>query len=100
MADFPRILYKHQDPLTRTVLTQDEQDKFVGEGWSLQARPQEQVDQEQYFKDHPEAKEPAKGAEQPREFEMEHPSTDDGALHIDPQGDHKADIVKQEGTEQ
>lgn len=96
MSEFPRTLYKHQDPLTTTVLTQEEQDKRLGEGWSLQARPQEQVDQDQYLKDHPEAKD----AEKPREFAKENPSTDDGALHIDPQGDHKADIVKQEGLEQ
>lgn len=86
IKEFPRTLYKHQDPLTRTVMTQDEQDKFTAEGWSTQARPQEQYDHEHYLKDHPEATE-------------DHSEEHHEALKEEDAHDYKADIVKpEEGT--
>lgn len=59
MDEFPRTLYKHLDPLTMTVNSQDEQDKYLSEGWSLNHRPQEQIDQSEYLREHPEATESA-----------------------------------------
>lgn len=59
MEQFPRTLYKHQDPLTMTIASQDEQDKYTAEGWTTAARPQEQIDQSEYLREHPEAVEPA-----------------------------------------
>lgn len=59
MDEFPRTIYKHRDPLTMTVNSQDEQDKYLPEGWSLNHRPQEQIDQSEYLREHPEATEPA-----------------------------------------
>jgi hypothetical protein len=93
MDEFPRTLYKHQNPLTTTVHTQDEQDKYLADGWSLQARPQEQIDQEQYLKDHTE--ELKKGEPDHDADPAEEKAKEDKAA------DHsfKADIVKQEGVD-
>lgn len=98
VQEFPRVLYKHRDPLTVTVNSQEEQDKYIGEGYSLNHRPQEQIDQEQYLKDNPDSV-PSKGepstsgAEAPEGVEP-HEALKESDAH-----DYKADIVKpEEGT--